>query len=101
MTVRDHLLAIWSAALTAVDPRAAVLGQCRLEGTLLTLAGTRIDLAAIGRVVVVGAGKAAATMGQGIEAVFAGLDERLVGGVVVTKHGHALPLRCLRLIEAG
>ena len=50
-----------------------------------------------GRTVVVGLGKAAATMAEAVEAHYPGP----ISGVVVCPYGAARPLRQLRLIEAG
>lgn len=52
-----------------------------------------------GRLVVVGAGKAAAAMAAAVEAAY-GSAARLEG-LVVTRHGHGLPARTLRVLEAG
>lgn len=51
------------------------------------------------RMLVVGAGKAAAAMAATVEAVY-GLEVSL-DGLVVTRHGHALPTRRIRVVEAG
>ena len=51
-----------------------------------------------GRVIVVGAGKAAARMAQVVEEI---LGAHLSDGLVVTKYDHGLPLRRIRLVEAG
>lgn len=50
-----------------------------------------------GRTVVVGAGKAAAAMAQALEAAW----PRPLEGVVVTRHGQALPTRHIDVLEAG
>jgi glycerate 2-kinase len=50
-----------------------------------------------GRTVVVGAGKAAASMARALEAHWTGPLE----GVVVTRRGHALPCRHIDVLEAG
>src|SRR5882724_5420040 len=50
-----------------------------------------------GRTIVVGAGKAAASMAQAVE-------ERWPGplkGLVVTRYGHAVPTRHIEVVEAG
>jgi hydroxypyruvate reductase len=51
-----------------------------------------------GRVMVVGAGKAAAAMAQGVEAHYP--LERLAG-LVVTRYGHALPTKRIEVVEAS
>lgn len=50
-----------------------------------------------GRTVVVGAGKAATAMAAAVEAHWPGLIE----GIVVTRYGHAVPCRRIKVIEAG
>jgi hydroxypyruvate reductase len=50
-----------------------------------------------GRTVVVGAGKAAASMARAVEDRWEGpLD-----GLVVTRYGHSVPTRCIEVMEAG
>ena len=50
-----------------------------------------------GRTIVVGAGKAAAAMARAAEAAWDG-D---LTGLVVTRHGHAVPCRSIEVVEAG
>ena len=50
-----------------------------------------------GRTIVIGAGKAAAEMAAQLEAVWPGPLE----GVVVTRYGHAVPCRHIRVLEAA
>lgn len=50
-----------------------------------------------GRTVVIGAGKAAASMAQALEAAWPGE----LSGVVVTRHGQALPCRRIEVLEAA
>src|SRR5215468_8119951 len=50
-----------------------------------------------GRTIVVGAGKAAAAMAAAVEANWSGPIE----GLVVTRYGHAVPCRCIEVIEAA
>jgi len=51
-----------------------------------------------GRVVVVGAGKAAAAMARALEAAWPDVD---LAGVVVTRHGHGVPTARIEVLEAG
>lgn len=51
-----------------------------------------------GRVLVTGAGKAAASLARGLEAV---LGDRIDSGVVLVKHGHGLPLTRIVIVEGG
>ncbi|MDR6773279.1 glycerate kinase [Azospirillum sp. BE72] len=50
-----------------------------------------------GRTVVVGAGKAAAAMAKAVEDHWSGP----LSGLVVTRYGHAVPTRCIEVVEAG
>ena len=51
-----------------------------------------------GKLVVVGAGKAAASLAVGLEA---SLGSRIDAGCVIVKYGHGLPLSRIRVIEGG
>ena len=51
-------LAIWQAGVSAVRSDRLVRKALRVEGSALVLAGETLELASIGRIVVVGAGKA-------------------------------------------
>jgi len=53
--------------------------------------------APVGRTVVVGAGKAAASMAQAVEQQWTGP----LSGIVVTRYGHGLPLETIEVVEAG
>ena len=99
---RAALAALYEAALRRVDPEAMVVDQLTLDGSTLTAGGeggpVELDLDRFREVRLIGVGKAAAAMGRGVEAV---LGDRLTGGVVVTKVGHAgAGLRRARLLEA-
>ena len=51
-----------------------------------------------GKVLVTGAGKAAASLARGLEAV---LGDRIDSGAVLVKHGHGLPLQRIDVLEGG
>jgi len=53
-----------------------------------------------GRTLVIGAGKAAASMARAVEAAWAGQLDR-VEGLVITRYGHALPCARIEVVEAG
>ncbi len=83
---QELILAVLQAALDAVDPDAAVHRHVQRQGSELVIAGHSYDLASAERIWVVGGGKAAVPM---TAALYAILGERLSGGLVVTKYGHA------------
>jgi hydroxypyruvate reductase len=81
--MQEHLREILSAGLAAADPEEAVLRSVRLEEDEILAGGERLDA---DRVLVLAAGKAAGAMARAAERL---LGERLAGGLVVTKDGHA------------
>jgi glycerate 2-kinase len=87
---------VW-AALGAVNPVRAVARCLELDGATLRVGDRAYDLAAVGRLVVVGAGKAGAGMAAAVEAF---LGERITGGWVNVRHG-AQPLQHIRIHPAG
>jgi glycerate 2-kinase len=97
-TLRVEAGKIWSAALRAVDPEPAVRSCVRMRDGGLIVGSRQIKLEEIKDIWVIGAGKAAAPMGQALESV---LGRRVSGGLLVTKYGHGLPLKRIDLLEAG
>lgn len=96
--IRGPILAVLDAALDAVDPYTATLGALQRHGHQLTIHNRTYDLDRYRRVLVIGAGKAGAPMGRAVESV---LGDRIAGGLVVVKTGHAGPTQTIRVVEAG
>ena len=96
--LRTHARNIFSAALIASDPGAAVKTNLRLRGDRLHVAGRAYELALIRRIFVAGCGKASAPMASAVEAL---LGDKIADGVIVVKYGHGLPLKKVRVVEAG
>ncbi len=80
---RAFLTALFDAAVSAVDPLAIIKAH--------------LPAPPKGRTIVIGAGKAAARMAQGVEQHWQG-D---LSGLVVTRYGHGAPTRRIEVIEAG
>jgi hydroxypyruvate reductase len=85
MGPRDLLLGSFQAALDAADP--------------LRIVPPHLPSPPRGRTVVVGAGKAAASMALAVEQNWP--PDRPLGGVVITRYGHGLPTKRVRVVEAG
>ncbi len=81
-----QILAVLTAALRAVDPREAVHRHLRRTGDALIVGQQAYHLDQIGRVIVVGGGKAAAPMAA---ALHESLADRISAGAVVVKYGHS------------
>lgn len=97
----EMVLSVQRAALAAVEPGAAVRRHVQRRGERLIVGGRSCDLGAVERVWLVGGGKAAPIMAAALYTI---LGERLSGGLVVTKYGHADPrLRSgpVEVVEAG
>ncbi len=98
--LREDARRILEAAVAAADPRAAVTRALRREGGLLRVAGGEetVELGAVERVWVVGAGKAAEGMARGALEV---LGDRVAGGTVTVPAGRTPPLPGLEVWEAA
>ena len=85
MAPRELLLGSFHAAIAAADP--------------LRIVPAELPKPPRGRTVVVGAGKAAASMALAVESHWpAGAP---LEGIVITRYGHGLPMRRIRVVEAG
>jgi glycerate 2-kinase len=96
--LRTDARRIFDAGVAAVDPVAAVQNAVTRQGDVLSVAGEVYDLRQYAHVYVIGAGKAGATIAQGLEAV---LQDRLTAGVVTVKYDHLAPVAAVNLYEAG
>lgn len=92
------LLRIYREAVAAVEPHTAVVRALSLDGEMLRAGEFSYDLADIARIVVVGAGKAAAGMATGVEQV---LGERVESGLVIVKDGYTGDPGWIAQVEAG
>jgi hydroxypyruvate reductase len=78
------LRGIFGAAVAAADPAVVLARHLPAPGA--------------GRNIVIGAGKAAASMAAALEAAWPAVE---IEGVVVTRYGHAVPTRRIRVMEAA
>jgi glycerate 2-kinase len=96
--LRRDALAVFRAGLQAADPERAVLRHLSLDGPVLRVAEREYNLEEYRRILVVGAGKATASLARAVEDVLGG---RLTEGLINVKYGHTLPLNRIRIREAG
>ncbi len=82
--IRAGLRAVFDAAIAAADPRKVLAGALPQKPT--------------GRCIVVGAGKASALMALALEEAW---PDVALEGVVVTRYGHAVPTRRIKIREAA
>ena len=90
--------AIFTTAVHAVAPEICIARCLRLSGGDLMAGEASYPLDQIGKLFVVGAGKASAAMARAVERL---LGDRIDGGLVITKYGHGLPLDRIRVMAAG
>ncbi len=95
---RSDIRAIFDAGLKAADPGEAIRRVVTLAGDRLIVEGREYDLGAFDRIMIVGAGKAAASMAAALEDI---LGPYLTEGIITTKYGHACALNVVSVTEAG
>ena len=102
MNPENDMRAIFSRALERVDPYEMIKNSIAVEDDTLVISHNgqtlRENLNAYRDIVAIGIGKASSKMGAAVEDI---LKERLSGGIVVTKYGHAERLKGIQVIEAG
>ncbi len=81
---RQTLRALFDAAVAAADPRKVLAAHLPDKPN--------------GRCIVVGGGKSAAVMAAALEDAW---PDVALEGTVVTRYGHAVPTRCIEVIEAA
>ena len=98
--MREVLERIYRAGLDPVRPDRLIRNGVTVSGRTLRVAGWdgQVDLDTVRRIVVIGAGKASASMALTLEDL---LGDRIAGGTIATKAGHGEPLARIEVIESG
>ncbi len=97
--LRSEARLIFEAGVAAVDPAAAMQNAVVWQGDTLFVDGVTYDLRQYAHVYVIGAGKAGATMAQGLSNA---LQDCLTAGTVTVKYDHVVPVpSVITLHEAG
>ncbi|HID87998.1 MAG TPA: DUF4147 domain-containing protein, partial [Anaerolineae bacterium] len=95
---RSKALAILAAALEAVDPEEAIQRQVFLADDVLRVGERTYDLSRYRRIIVVGGGKAGASMTKAIVQI---LGPRIAAGLVNVKYGYTAETQIVEINEAG
>jgi glycerate 2-kinase len=96
--LRHDALRIWRAAVQAVDAARLVRAALRVDGVWLHAGDRALDLSGIGRIAVVGAGKAGAAMAAAVEEVLQPwAQEKQLSGWVNVPDDCVRPLKYIRL----
>jgi glycerate 2-kinase len=97
-SLRRDAAAICRAILEASDARQAILRHVHWNSHHVTLGQEACGLPTGRSLWIIGAGKASASMAQGIEDI---MQQRIAGGLIIVKYGHAQPLQYIDVVEAG
>lgn len=98
------LIALFDAAVRAARGEDLLIANSEVRANAWCYSGpggsieVPLPQSGRGRVLVTGAGKAAASLARGLEAV---LGDRIDSGVVLVKHGHGRPLQRIAVLEGG
>ncbi|MBI5958987.1 MAG: glycerate kinase [Chloroflexi bacterium] len=95
---RALALQVLSAALDAADPAQAIRRLIFRSDDTLWVDGTAYDLAHCRRVIVIGGGKAGASMASAMEDL---LEDRITAGWVNVKYGYTEPTDLITIHQAG
>ncbi len=98
MSGKKDAIQIFNAAVRAVQPVTLIASVLSLTDRSLHICGETILIDSISNIYVIGAGKAAAAMAMETEKI---LGNRISKGIVVTKYGHSLDLKFIKIIEAA
>ena len=102
-SLRSLSIKIFKAALAKADAYQAVLENLSLRGKILRLKDgpssfKEFDLTPFQQIIVLGAGKSAGPMAAACEDL---LKDKLSGGLIITKYGHARRLSKIGIVEGG
>jgi len=93
-----NAIEIFQAGLKAVAPGTAIKSIVQCSKNILTVRDQQYDLNQYEDVIVIGAGKAGASMAKAVEDI---LGQRITKGLITVKYGHVEPLKTIELVEAG
>jgi len=98
MDNREAAISIFMAGIRGVMPERLIRKSLSVKGTSIRIGDREFDTGSLGRIFVIGAGKASAAMAHYVETI---LGNRISGGHVVVKYGHACKLKHIEVTEAG
>lgn len=97
--LRGNAIDVLEATLSAINPKEAVLHKFRIEQEILSIENFKLPLTDIGKIIVIGGGKAGGSMAEAVESV---LKNRISRGFVNVLKGteHFFNLSKIELIGA-
>ncbi len=97
-TMRQDAVTIFEQGLAAVNPKTCIHRYCKVDKNSLKIHDQVIDLELYDEILVVGAGKAAASMAAAVEQL---LGDRISNGLVIVKYDHIELLEKIQIVEAA
>src|SRR3989304_4405062 len=94
----DELISIFKAGVDAVSPYKLILQSLKIDCNILNIKDVSYDLSRFNNIIVIGAGKATASMAQAVENI---LEDRISNGLITVKYGHTRSLKKIKQLEAG
>ena len=98
MDHRQKAIDIFLTGVESVKPNNLIKRYVSINQNTLQIEEIGFDLSTLRNIYVVGAGKASAAMAQAIESI---LGSRITGGHIITKYEHSVPLKLIKITEAG
>jgi len=98
LILRQSAIKIFQAGLQAVAPGAAIKKFFQINKDIMIVAGQNYGLSKYQNVIVLGAGKAGASMAKAVEEI---LGDRITTGLIAVKYEHLEELKKIKIQEAG
>src|SRR3954447_12043732 len=98
MTPRHAALQIFNAAVAAVQPAQLLPRHLSINNEGIIISNHTIPFHSFKNIYVIGAGKAGAAMAVATEQI---IGNYISDGLVITKYGHALPCKKIKIIEGA
>ena len=95
---KKFFIQAYGAAITETSPEISIKKYLQLDSETIVLGSDRFSLRKIEKIWVIGFGKAAATMAAVVEEI---LGDLIHEGIVITKYDHSVPLKKIKVLEAG
>ncbi len=96
--LRNAIISILECALNIADPYKSTKRILKVVGNKIKINNISFDLSSLGKVYVLGAGKASYPIAKAIEDV---LGDKIADGIVIVKRGQKENLKRIQVFEAG
>lgn len=95
---KSFFIDAYKTAINEASPAESIKKNMRLNEKMISLGSDQLLLSEIDKIWIVGFGKASAAMAVVVEEI---LGDLIHEGIVITKYGHSVPLKKIKLFEAA